>query len=189
MRSIIVVVLMFAAACGSPDGSQYYPPLHQGERRDYEIVVTPQGGTATHDTVSTRGDGNAIIRGKTYWKEVRGTIGVTGYYRQTSDGIYSITDTSAATVEQLVLPLPLVVGKSWTKSDGVDVLHFAAAAIEDVNVDGRPYHQCMKITISGSAHGQTYNGTQYYAPGIGLVLDATQWPGLTTAQLLLAKKL
>jgi hypothetical protein len=180
-----VLGLFAATACAQPDGSQYLPRLGVGETRVYVLLLLRAGTPVMRITV--RGEEPRVINGHEYWPEVAAGVpgaaaATTTYYRRGSDGIYARSDTSRSGIEQLVLPIPLRVGASWTWVFSDTTLIFTASAIEHIEVDNRTYKKVLKVVGSGQIRGQQYHVTTYYAPEQGLILKVTEIGGVTVEQ-------
>jgi len=166
-------VLWIAASTMSCGGApDYTPKPKSGAVSHYTIqfqaiLVGAQTGKAT-----ARVMGEETINGKTYKKTIVAFTGIAGldqttaYNRYDADGEYEIDGKHRDIPEYLVMPLPIAVGKAWSAMTGDGKKNFKAESIEAVLINDKTYDACLKVTYMMDGGVQ---GTDYYAPGVGLV--------------------
>lgn len=155
-------------------GADYFHILAKGEKREY--VVRLPSGTGK---MMMRGDGDEVIKGRTYAKVVTVFSGVPGaesqaeYFRTDSEGVHALNGKSKDGPEYLDTPLPLQVGTSWvTKSPG-GTKRSKVESFESVELYDRKYENCVKVSArSNRPDGTAFTEVgevSYYASGVGLV--------------------
>jgi hypothetical protein len=175
--------LLFLVACvvlflGCTRSTEYFP-LSQGAQWEYSVDYLGFFGTPQKGKVVTRVDGTEVMNGKTYYKMVTVSSGIPGfensskYYRRDDEGIYEFDGTN----EQLILPFPLEVGRTWTVNEGNQKWTYRVEGIETAHLISKKYDDCVKIsfemvqttdTIFGAATDQL-SGVTYRAQGVGEV--------------------
>lgn len=176
----IIVILMALFSCSKQssipkqEGENYFPQGSMGSKWEYLIrMSTPSGNKDGLLTIQI--EGKEKINGKEYLKQSfllsaqPGAKPQISYTRRTRDGIYKIDPSSKAKSEFLLIPFPLKVGKTWTvkKSDGEMIS--TAEKIETIEIRGRVYKDCLKITMRGNSRSQPLEGYSYFAPDVGEV--------------------
>lgn len=175
----IPVVALLLASCSKPKGSEYFPEPKVGSR--YEYMVEYQlsafgiGVGVQKATMVLRIDPDETINGRQYHKEVTTFSGIPGadqqiqYLRWSSQGIYSIDTTNREKAEFLETPFPISVGSSWTSKTPNAQANYEATSIETVDLPDRAYSNCLKVSIKSESNDTKSSGTQYLAPGVGIV--------------------
>lgn len=179
MRNIpyCIVVLLLFCACSrqapltEQEGEIYFPQASEGSRWEYVVKIsTPSENMEGRLSLSIEGEES--INGKIYNRQVsvtsgpKGTRAKIGFKRRDERGIYLVDMMNKAKQEYIITPFPLSVGKTWKvkKSDGT--LKYKAEKVEDMEILGRTFKNCLKVTFSGDS----VKGYTYFAPNIGEVL-------------------
>lgn len=129
---LVFILLSFVAACSQRNGltparsdqvsearSSYFP-LSDGAEWVYAAQYFAPAAGVQKGKVVVRVDGTEIINGKTYsrlvtlFSGIPGAMDQTDYYRTAKEGIYIVHGREKNSAEQLYLPFPIEVGKSWT---------------------------------------------------------------------------
>lgn len=171
---IIALCLLIAAApaCAKAGGKDYFP-LTAGARWEYAGRIFSPNGQFDVPALA-RIEGETIIRGRRYFKYVitSDLSAVTKslwrseevrYYRTDRDGIYFLPGKDTSSEEMLEMPLPVGTGTSWLSGTS----EVKAETAGTVNVDGREYIDCLKITYIGL--GGVKRTEYYLAPNVGVV--------------------
>lgn len=179
--------------CSNP-GPKAYFPLMEGAKWEYELSASitistpstgPQTSTRTGTAVRTV-DGTQQIRGFPYFRVVTKFTDVPKeevvFYRVGEDGVYQILGDDPSQKEELAYPLEFKAGQSWEARDpGGQKVSYLAEEIVNQTAGGMEYQNCWKIsyhflvpTDMGVLESQ---GTRYFAPGVGLVLDVNHTSG------------
>lgn len=182
----ILSALLIVAACGKPEGTRYFPEPTKGERSEYSIQYIVPGGTVVNATMITRVAGEEPINGQRYWKSVSTTSGIPGaeqsivYKRWTPSGVFRIdkADSAGSTPpEHLAIPFPLQVGIHWEEVSKFETILYKVESEEIVDLTGRTFPNCIKIRIAGKlASGESVDGWEYAAPGVGMIKQVLKSP-------------
>ena len=171
---ILCWALNLVSACARPGGKDYFP-LTDGSRWEYAGQASSStGGRRVSIRATARVDGETLIQGKRYFKhvltsdfsdvpEVGRVVEYVRYYRVGDDGIYFRLDDDPNRPELLEMPLPIPVGAKWL-SGATEV---QAERAGTVNLKGREYRDCLKLTFRQSDGLRTTEN--YLAPGVGVI--------------------
>ncbi|MDH3685052.1 MAG: hypothetical protein OEP95_02445 [Myxococcales bacterium] len=192
-RPAVLALLAICAACGGEalaDADEYYPAA-EGTRWEYSAHYT----TPDHPEIPTRTgrridriDGQEGHDGRTYLRfsstlEGIGNEPVTGesLLRADSNGIHFRID--ATSTESLGLPLPPVVGHTWSWQDSWG--EWRGSVLRELPIDttaGR-FERCVEVSVeqvtSGSASRGQMKQLTTYCRGVGPVrrVTTTSTPG------------
>jgi hypothetical protein len=156
----------------SPSG---YFPLRDGLRWEYTMnwAIALLGNGSGRMVI--RINGSEQIGDHMYFKSVTTVTGLPGaedetnYYRLTDQGLYQVRSQHKTGGEFLAVPLPAKEGASWkVRAAGMD-LSYSVEAIETVEISGGSFPKSLKLRFSGSVDGNSVEGYEQYAPGIGLL--------------------
>lgn len=79
--------------------------------------------------------------------------------------------------EFLAVPLPAKQDVSWNiRAAGLE-LSYTVETIETVDISGGSFPNSLKLRFSGSVDGQSVEGYEQYAPGIGLIRGMQKYSG------------
>ena len=162
-----------SAACSQSGGENYFP-LADGARWEYVGSSSSAGGRQISIRATARVDGQTLIQGKRYFKhvltsdfsgmpEVGKVVEFVRYYRIAEDGIYFRLGSDPDKAELLEMPLPIPIGTKWL-SGATEV---QAERAGTVNIEGREYKNCLKLTFRQSDGLRTTEN--YLAPGVGII--------------------
>ena len=174
---MIIIILLALTACSKPQPQQgeiYFPKTSNGAQWEYGLRYSTPSGVQTGGMLIRIGDEETINQ-KTYYKQITLTQGVPGaetrvsYNRRSKEGIYKIDENTATRREYLVTPFPVKVGSTWTTQTSGGQTHYKAEKIETVELNGKKYVNCLKVSLQGEKGSQHFNGISYFAPGIGEV--------------------
>lgn len=197
IKVILLLPVLLASACAKREGISYFP-MSGGARWEY-IANSCRGDDCKEGKSTYLIDGEETINGKKYYKMVT-VLGealeqAISYNRITKEGVYRIWGKHKDKPEQLVLPLPFMVGKTWTYQPHEPFLstnEMSVSGIETLSLDDKIYENCFKISLTsvveeGAWKGVKILGTAYYAPNIGLIKQVLQFPDSATQELVLNK--
>lgn len=172
MAFIFFGVLMFSFS--TPLSADDYFPLIVGARWEYSMEIKQNGAEMTR-VLEERCVGKKMINGKSYFEVVKGVPGVpfkqiTGYLRKGEDGVYGIDGRYPDSPEQLLLKLPLTAGTTWVnETPSGKRTTYRVVGTETVSVNGKYYHNCIKVHGKQKTRNREYDGYAYYAPGVGQI--------------------
>jgi hypothetical protein len=172
--TILCCALILAAACARAGGKDYFP-LADGSSWEYVGQASSSaGGRQVNIRATARVDGETLIEGKRYFKhvltsdfsgvpEVGKVVEYVRFYRVADDGVYFRLDDDPDRPELLEMPLPIPIGTKWL-SGSTEV---QAERAGTVNVGGRGYKDCLKITFRQPDGRRTTEN--YLAPAVGII--------------------
>lgn len=109
----------------------------------------------------------------------------TEYYKRLDDkGLFLKTNKLAK--EVLKIPFPIKMGMTWMTKDTQSVNSFKVDSLETISLNSREYKDCLKI-LRVTQHSNPNLCTKtvtYYAKGIGLVLEISEYPNINYVQRL-----
>jgi hypothetical protein len=174
MSCLIFLIIAMLCSCAQDQGEKYFPVPSQGTQWDYSVeYLTPSG--AQKGNLSIRIEGNELINGKQYYKQLTLIPGEPdakpqiSYNRRTKEGIYKIEGKHKDKPEYLSTPFPISVGSTWTVQTPEGARHYKAESTDTIKIANREYKDCLKVTFIGQKGSMAFNGTSYLAPGIGEV--------------------
>lgn len=194
---LVFILLSFVAACSQRNGltparsdqvsearSSYFP-LSDGAEWVYAAQYFAPAAGVQKGKVVVRVDGTEIINGKTYsrlvtlFSGIPGAMDLTDYYRTDKEGIYIVHGREKNSAEQLYLPFPIEVGKSWTVKGPDGLFRYQVEGMETAHLIEKKYERCFKITVEGTQQIENpdlfgprethLSGVTLRAPGIGEV--------------------
>jgi hypothetical protein len=128
-----------------------------------------------HASMVTRVDEQTTIQGKRYYKMIITFTGIPGldqqisYSRSTPEGVYTIDGDSMDKPEYLETPFPVSVGSSWTSVGPSSRGTYHALDLETVETGNETFKDCLKVSVKTDGKTGSGEGTEYLAPGIGMV--------------------
>jgi hypothetical protein len=176
---VLLVILSLTSVGAKQEGEEYFP-MSDGARWEY-VTKYCVGSNCNDGKLTSSIDGEETIDGKKYYKFVTIGHGVSGqkisYNRKAEEGIFSSSAGHKDKPEQLVLPIPLSVGKTWTFQSYEPFLATSKNRVvgkEALNLHDKKYENCFKVSTQGlfeegKLQGNKIEVTVYYAPNIGLV--------------------
>jgi hypothetical protein len=177
---LVAPSMFLPCGCSKPAEPGYFPEDHYGLRLEYALMSSGQLSGVGRGRLVFRVDGQKVINGKTYFKEVveisgiPGASSVTQYRRWDPQGIHTIEGSDETLTEYLETPFPVNVGDSWTAKRPKGEVQYHADKIEPVQLPDRRLVRCLKLSYQDRAG----TGCSYYAPGIGQVAGVIQRPGV-----------
>lgn len=130
-------------------------------------------------------DGYENINNKEYHKCITVYSGIPGaesetiYYREADDGIYAINGKFKDSPEYLDTKLPLEVGSSWTSTPPLAVTKSRVLNTETLELIGKTYKDCLRISYSSSSNRGNINGYLLVAKNVGMVKNVMEINGIT----------
>jgi hypothetical protein len=181
---LAVLICITLSGCAEQKGAEYFPETSAGSRQEYSLEYqTPLGGVEKA-SMTTRVDGQEEIRGQQYYKLVNTFFGVPGldqqivFERWTPAGIYAIDGNHKENAEYLDTPFPVSIGATWTSKAPDHTETYKAAGIETVETPSATFKNCLKLLVTGTGANGSNDGTEYLAPGVGLVKLVTVANGI-----------
>jgi len=179
----LLLLLQVVAGCSKPTASEYFPKPKNGATWEYKLqfMSAVYGGGVQSGKTVIRFDGTETIRNQQYLRRVSVTTGIPGsnpktrYYRYAPDGIYVVDPSDKDLREYLYIPLPIDVGRSWTTGAGSSHFSYHAESVETLELIDKKYESCLKITYKGRREDGEYEGTMWFAKGIGNVKEVTRF--------------
>src|SRR4051794_3072601 len=85
--------------------------------------------------------------------------------RKDEKGFYTINETNPGSREQLEIPLPLAVGRTWERNDGTRALNDRVVGLETVEIGGVVFRDC--VHIRSEAANEKMAQDYWEAPNVG----------------------
>jgi hypothetical protein len=173
-RVLLILACLTLAACSKPKGSEYFPSPRVGSRSEFAVELGGLLGVQ-HATMVSRVDEETTIQGKNYFKSISTFSGIPGVDQQTSysrvapEGVYILDGDDLAKPEYLDTPFPVGVGNSWKSIGPTSQSNYSVIGVETVDTPTRTFKNCLRLTFKRHDKSGLTEGTQYLAPGIGLV--------------------
>jgi len=184
MKKVSILPLILAIPlAGCAQTKNFFPENKVGTTQEYSIEVqSPFSGNQT-GKVTTRLVGEETINNKKYYRIVTAFSGMpgldqqVGYERWAADGVYAIDGQHKATPEYLDFPQPVGIGKKWISNDPDGKKEEEAVSLETVLIGDKTYDGCLKVSYKQQTPNGIMEGTEYYAPGVGLVKSVAHGGG------------
>lgn len=173
-RVLLIFACLTLTVCSKPKGSEYFPSPRIGSRSEFAIELGGLLGVQ-HASMVSRVDEETTIQGKSYFKSVSTLSGIPGvdqqisYSRVTPEGVYVLDGDDLTKPEYLDTPFPVGVGNSWESIGPTSKSNFSVVGVETVDTPTRTFKNCLRLTFKRQDKSGLTEGTQYLAPGIGLV--------------------
>ena len=182
---IVVLGLFFPQLSCAPETVVDYFPLENGIQWEYYFRLKLSGVGEQEGKAIARVDRQEKIGEEWYFRMITQYQGsfkmkdeVT-YYRKTEDGVYQIAGPSADSPRTLIITLPPTVGAAWTVEREGGRTEYKYEAIEDLEIAGKQYPGCYKISIEDFDGEVKSTGYDYIAPGVGVVKRMLIMPRVT----------
>ena len=182
---ILVLGLFFPQLSCAPAAVVDYFPLENGIQWEYYFRVKLSGLTEQEGKAITRIDRQEKIGEEWYFRMITQYQGFdlmkdeVTYYRKAEEGVYQIAGTSADSSRTLIITLPPAVGAAWTVEREGGRTEYKYEAIEDLEIAGKQYPGCYKISIEDFEGEVKSTGFDYIAPGVGIVKRMLIMPKVT----------
>ena len=183
---VLLVIFSLTTAGAKQEGEDYFP-MSDGARWEYSTIFCADGN-CNEGQLTSLIDGEETINGKKYFKGVSVGDGASekkiSYNRKGKEGIFSLSEKHKDKPEQLVMPLPLTTGKTWTFQSYEPFLATNENSVvekETVHLHDKKYDNCFKVSTKGLFEEGALKGTKvevttYYAPNVGLVKSVLRDP-------------
>jgi hypothetical protein len=169
---LIFATLLIFCSCTKHQGEEFFPQGNDGSQWDYSVLISTPSGNQS-ENMSIRIEGKETINGKVYYRQVTSLSGKTGtenkisYNRRAKEGIYRITGDKKDDTEHLGTPFPITIGKTWLVQTPNGQIRYLAEKYETVELLGRQYPDCLKISFRNEDQNKKMEGFSYFASGIG----------------------
>ncbi|MDF1666548.1 MAG: hypothetical protein P1V97_32665 [Planctomycetota bacterium] len=180
----------------SPDLVEYkqYFPYSNGRRWEWDVLWLENGIPRTKSLVKESVVGIRKLNNKKDYfriffsnqdpKSKDEPTRTESYKRFGEDGLYVRNSELANDV--LKIPFPIKMGMTWMIKDKQSVSSFKVDSFETIKLNSREYENCLKI-LRVTQHSNPNLSTKtmtYYAKGVGLVLEISEYPNINYVQRL-----
>lgn len=174
------------------DYEQYFP-YSNGRRWEWNLLFSQNGIPLNKSLLKESVVGvKKLNNGKDYFRsftnqytEGKAEPARSEFYKRIAkDGIY-VRKTELAK-DELKIPFPIKMGMTWTTKNEVSVSSFKVDRLETVKLNGREYVDCLKILriIQHANPNQSTRASSYYAKGVGLVLEVSEYSNMNVVMRL-----
>ena len=191
-KVLVANVVLFSSATFSQQRGENYFPISDGSTWEYVLdYYAAEMGSAKGKAI-TSVEGEELINGKKYYKEVTRFIGITkiepktSYTRVTKEGVFKIAEGEKDKPEVLHIPFPIGVGSSWKVMEKNESFEYRVEGTETLEMFHQKYEECLKISYNGKAKEGPMNGIMYYAKNVGCVRTYVRF-GPVRMEILLEK--
>jgi len=194
---IFFLLVIFISCSKKSTFSEYIPNCGVGSKSTYSVEMLSLMGKQTGQCIY-RIDEEKVIDEKKYIKEIGIYTGIPGvsnevnYFRYAQEGIYKLNEEDQS--EQIIYPLPLEIGSTWTTKETKTKINYTVEKFEDVYFPDKTFEKCLKIVYEGkplSINGmipypsREFNGISYLARGIGLIKNVHKESGVVIEMTLI----
>jgi len=187
LTGLVLLVIFFLTSVSAKQAGEDYFPMSDGSRWEYSTEYCVEG-KCNEGKLTSQIDGEETINGKKYFKAVTAGDGAPEqkitYNRKAKEGVFGLSGKHKDKPEQLLIPLPITVGKTWTFQSYEPFLSTNETSVlgkETLYLHDKKYENCLKVSTKGVVEEGALQGTElevtiYYAPNIGVVKSLLRDP-------------
>ena len=175
----LLLVLVRSVASFAAVPSEYLPTSEGMEWTMDGTFTTPDGKIETGTLRRVFGppetrNGRIYIRRRTWAQGEISFPEMTKWMRLDSKGLHSLDPLEPKQSEQMEVPLPLVIGMTWSLLVGGEKVTQKVVGLEDVTIGEKVYKECFHIR--SDPKGGAYYEDYWEAPKVGWVRSETTYP-------------
>jgi hypothetical protein len=155
-------------------GQDNFVVLDVGIKYLYDVELGSGLGARRAESIE-RIEGKESINGREYFRTVNVISGIPGtepdvyFQRLAADGLYVLRYVNGKPIEQLSLPLPFKIGRSWSSRFGDFQSTCRVEAHEPAILPTKTYEDAYKVACTGRMKRRHFKSYGYYVAGIGAV--------------------